>query len=546
MAGNIAMARNKYRLARAQEQQPRVAVCGWDLAHNAAGRVYTLAKLYETFAEVEIIGSIFPAHGRQLWKPIQGTAIPVYSFIVEAEESFIEQALQLVSAHPYDIVHLSKPRMPNIIMGILYKQIWDAQVLVDIDDEELAFVDAVTPISLDDYLKQHTSLPALQDLSGTTWTRLAVGLANTFDGITTANPTLQQRYGGDLIRHARDEIRYQPTTQQKQQSRTKFSISQDKKVVLFFGTPRAHKGLLEISQAIAALKREDIVFAIVGDFPDPKLKDTLQGISGVDYAFIGNQPFGSIPEVVAMADVCVLLQDTNSVAAQFQVPAKLSDALAMRIPVLASETPVLADAFLTGALQPVNLQNLAQQLAKVLDLPHTAKRLQDAGHTYFQAELTYSVNQQRLLHSVSQHPNRPLSAPVERIIQAAGNTLFNALLNIAKPITTQPGSPARQQKPDALLPTQKIAVVVHVYYRELWPEIAQRLKTITYPYDLFITTTDDKAADIEPNVIAVFPQVRIHIQPPAGMDVLPFLGLSPTLINENYLAVCKLHTKRGT
>ena len=38
-------------------------------------------------------------------------------------------------AHPYDLVHLSKPRAPNIIFGLLYKLIWDAMILVDVDDE---------------------------------------------------------------------------------------------------------------------------------------------------------------------------------------------------------------------------------------------------------------------------------------------------------------------------------------------------------------------------------------------------------------------------
>jgi hypothetical protein len=51
------------------------------------------------------------------------------------------QAIDLVSAHPFDLVHLSKPRFPNILLGLLYRLLWDAQILVDIDDDELAFVD---------------------------------------------------------------------------------------------------------------------------------------------------------------------------------------------------------------------------------------------------------------------------------------------------------------------------------------------------------------------------------------------------------------------
>jgi hypothetical protein len=39
--------------------------------------------------------------------------------------------------------------MPNILFGLLYKLIWGATVLMDIDDEELAFADAEAPLALE-------------------------------------------------------------------------------------------------------------------------------------------------------------------------------------------------------------------------------------------------------------------------------------------------------------------------------------------------------------------------------------------------------------
>ena len=86
IVGNIALAQKKYRQALDSQQvaaRPRVAVCCWGHAHNGADRVYTLAKLYETFAEVEIIGSIFPQHGKDMWELIRSTTFPLHSFVVE-------------------------------------------------------------------------------------------------------------------------------------------------------------------------------------------------------------------------------------------------------------------------------------------------------------------------------------------------------------------------------------------------------------------------------------------------------------------------------
>lgn len=408
---NLLLARQKYQISRQDIKKPSVAICGWELAHNAAGRAHTLATIYETFAQVEIIGSLFPSFGREIWEPIRDTAIAKHTFVVENESKFIEQAIELVAAHPYDIVHLSKPRASNIFFGILYKLLWGAKVIMDIDDEELAFVGADTHISVDDYLKRHDHLPQISNLAGKEWTRIAVGLATAFDGVTVSNAALQERYGGEIVRHVRDERIYNPSSELRRQGREKFGIPQDKKVVLFFGTPREHKGLIETAEAIAKLQRKDIVFAVIGNFPDKNLSDQLRAISGVEYCFLGNQPVTAIPEVTAIGDLCLLLQDSDATAAQFQMPAKLSDALAMGIPVLATQTPALADVFIAGAIMPVTQKDLAKLLAQVLDDVTTADRLRAAGRSYFEEELSIAVNKRRVQQAVPWH-DHPEQSPL--------------------------------------------------------------------------------------------------------------------------------------
>lgn len=363
ISANLSLARQKYRTSRQANAKTSVAVCGWELAHNAAGRAYTLATIYETFAHVEIIGSLFPSFGREIWEPIRDTAIAKHTFIVEDECKFIEQAIQLVVEHPYDIVHLSKPRAPNIFFGILYKLLWGAKVLMDIDDEELAFVGSETPVSIDDYIQQHGKLPELKNLAGKDWTRLAVGLAKEFDGLTVCNAVLQQRYGGEIIRHARDEKLFKPSPELKRQSREKYGIPQDVKVVLFFGTPREHKGLIETAHAIAALKRPDLIYCIVGSFSDESLKQRLLEVKGCNYKFLPNQPISKTPEILSIADCCVLLQNTNSTAAQFQTPAKLSDALFMSIPVILTKTKSNTELTGLSGIKFIEHESILDQLA---------------------------------------------------------------------------------------------------------------------------------------------------------------------------------------
>jgi glycosyltransferase involved in cell wall biosynthesis/GT2 family glycosyltransferase len=395
---NVTLARQKYRASRQAIEKPSVAVCGWELAHNAAGRAYTLATIYETFAHVEIIGSLFPSFGREIWEPIRDTPIAKHTFIVEDESKFLEQAIQLVAAHPYDIVHLSKPRAPNIFFGILYKLFWDAKVLMDIDDEELAFVGEETPISIDDYIKQYGKLPELKNMHGKDWTRLSVGLAKEFDGVTVCNAALQERYGGEIIRHARDEKLFKPSPELKRKSRDKYGIPQDKKVVLFFGTPREHKGLIETAQAIAGLKRTDVIFCIAGTFADEKLKQRLIAVEGCNFVFLPNQPVIATPEILSIADCCLLLQDFKSTAAQYQTPAKLSDALAMGIPVLAIKTNSIKDIIKYGGVTEVALGNIGNHLLKTINttLPVNAQISNDIFSQYFSLEPNASRLKKRI------------------------------------------------------------------------------------------------------------------------------------------------------
>jgi lipopolysaccharide biosynthesis protein/GT2 family glycosyltransferase len=94
--------------------------------------------------------------------------------------------------------------------------------------------------------------------------------------------------------------------------------------------------------------------------------------------------------------------------------------------------------------------------------------------------------------------------------------------------------------------TKKVAVVVHVFYPEIWSEISSKLKKISCPFDLFITAPISLGNTVLKEVSKDFPVARFQFGDNQGMDILPFLSLVPTLVNENYQLTLKLHTKKGT
>ncbi|MBV8443805.1 MAG: hypothetical protein JO312_25160, partial [Hyphomicrobiales bacterium] len=69
-----------------------------------------------------------------------------------------------------------------------------------------------------------------------------------------------------------------------------------------------------------------------------------------------------------------------------------------------------------------------------------------------------------------------------------------------------------------------VAVVAHIYYEDAWPDIAEVLKRVTFPFDLIVTTVPGRERLIE-TIRADFPDADIEPMKNRGRDVRPFLAL---------------------
>jgi hypothetical protein len=92
-----------------------------------------------------------------------------------------------------------------------------------------------------------------------------------------------------------------------------------------------------------------------------------------------------------------------------------------------------------------------------------------------------------------------------------------------------------------------VAVVIHVFYHDLWDEIADSLVAADIPFDLYVTVTDKggETDELLPRIRARFPNARVFRFPNRGRDVLPFVHLVSAGVLDGYAAVCKIHTKRS-
>jgi lipopolysaccharide biosynthesis protein len=102
------------------------------------------------------------------------------------------------------------------------------------------------------------------------------------------------------------------------------------------------------------------------------------------------------------------------------------------------------------------------------------------------------------------------------------------------PVPRAPDRPAR-------IP---VAVVVHIYYEDTWPDIAGALRGLTVPFDLIVTTVADRERLIEA-VRQAYPHVEIEIVENRGRDIGAFMLLLERGRLDRYRYICKIHGKKS-
>lgn len=93
--------------------------------------------------------------------------------------------------------------------------------------------------------------------------------------------------------------------------------------------------------------------------------------------------------------------------------------------------------------------------------------------------------------------------------------------------------------------TAKIAVVAHLYYTDLVPDLLDRLNNIKQDFDLILTIPMWGADQIVKLVKARYPSAIFCAYPNRGRDIGPFLEVLPFLIEKDYTAILKVQTKKG-
>ncbi len=92
----------------------------------------------------------------------------------------------------------------------------------------------------------------------------------------------------------------------------------------------------------------------------------------------------------------------------------------------------------------------------------------------------------------------------------------------------------------------KVAIIIHLYYFDLWQEINSYLQQMPENYDLYISVGDKVDVQNIQTIYADQPHARLFAFENKGRDVFPFIRIFQKIQPLNYQAICKIHSKKST
>ncbi len=263
------------------------------------------------------------------------------------------------------------------------------------------------------------------------------------DEVLVSNEVLQSAFGGTLVPHVRDEKHFDPKLTNRKLIRQEFVIPENARVVLFFGTPRLHKGIDLVANAVAKLDDERALLVVVGNPPDRRDSEKLKELAGNRIKFLPNQPFERIPSIVSMADAICLPQDPSHPISRFQLPAKAIDAIAMNIPLLVTATGPFKRLIDLGVAVEVSKETIVSKLEQALTRNEKEQTVNESVRKVFLEYFSYEAagwSLRKLIEDKLRH-NSPVPGfhkEFLRFVQAEKHIL--GIPNVVKSINCDSGT----------------------------------------------------------------------------------------------------------
>jgi glycosyltransferase involved in cell wall biosynthesis len=223
----------------------------------------------------------------------------------QGTDSFRLWAHYAYSAPVPDAVVVASGWKGSVGAGLLAKHLgpWDVPVIVDIFDRtEWAEMLPFDPLS-------------------------------SFDAVVTSNRPLAEQLNGTALHTPVDTERFDPDWYDREAIRAELGFDEDEFVAGFIGTPRKAKGIDVLVDAICGA--DDSIRGLIVGPADNSYGEQLKRQATDNIVFVPSVPHSEVPRYYAALDALVLAQQRLP-DSEYQFPAKLSEAMSMKTPVIAT------------------------------------------------------------------------------------------------------------------------------------------------------------------------------------------------------------------
>ena len=313
----------------------KISVLCFDLSSNAFGRAWLLAKALSPGYDVEIIGT---SRNGGIWSPMANSEIPVKEFIWGRYPKFSAIKKKISDAIDGDLILASKLMPTSFGIGLQKKYSSGKPLLLDIDDWELGF------FYHSGFWGRVGRFLNFSNPNGLPYVWRMERLIRYADGISVSNRFLQKKFQGVLLPHCRDTTVLDPMKFDSDKIKEKMGFK-NKRVVMFLGTPRPHKGLDDLLSAFEKIKDLNLKLVIIGVENQQEFLNKIDQSIKESVVVLPKTPFQKLPELLSIADIIVIPQRRTSDSVG-QIPARLFDAMSMAKPIIAtriSDIPEVLD-----------------------------------------------------------------------------------------------------------------------------------------------------------------------------------------------------------
>jgi glycosyltransferase involved in cell wall biosynthesis len=374
-----------------------VTVIAPDVSQNGVGRADMLARLLVRHFDVEIVGTAF---GNGVWEPLRDGRFAIDAVRGRRGLAYAASWRAVLRLCRGDVLVAVKPLLPSFGVALRHRVLSGTPVVLDIDDDELAF----RPRPSIWHLPRVAS--SILSPQGYIAARSMAAMIHKADAIVVASSGLQQRHGGTLIPHTKDTTCMCPRSDLRAATRQQLQIPLDRTVIMFAGTPRRHKGLDDAARAIA-LMRHSAVLAIVGAADDSGFAREF----GASHPDVLMRPGPRIEDAhlpLHAADIIVIPQ-RECPESRVQLPAKIVEAMALAKPIVAtnvSDLPLYLGDGRGWVVPPSDPVALARAFDAILDDPDGAAIAGQRARQWCLAHLSDDAVHERLAEVIDRVARR--------------------------------------------------------------------------------------------------------------------------------------------